>query len=93
MKDISLVNVCTGPGSFTGVRSSIAVSKAFALANFRVGYLLASKDNIQFINKIRNPKNLSTIAQTAAIAALENNQYMWEYVDEVTKENYILSMR
>ncbi len=33
MKDISLVNVCTGPGSFTGVRSSIAVSKAFALAN------------------------------------------------------------
>ena len=59
------------------------MSKAFALANFRVGYLMASKDNIQFINKIRNPKNLSTIAQTAAIAALEDSQYMWKYVDEV----------
>ena len=61
------------------------MSKAFALANFRVGYLLASKDNIQFINKIRNPKNLSTIAQTAAIAALEDNQYMWNYVEQVLK--------
>jgi histidinol-phosphate aminotransferase len=59
------------------------MSKAFALANFRVGYLMASKDNIQFINKIRNPKNLSTIAQTAAIAALEDNQYMWKYVEQV----------
>ena len=44
---------------------------------------MASKDNIQFINKIRNPKNLSTIAQTAAIAALEDSQYMWKYVDDV----------
>ena len=61
------------------------MSKAFALANFRVGYLLASKDNVQFINKIRNPKNLTTIAQTAAIAALEDNQYMWNYVEEVQK--------
>ena len=59
------------------------MSKAFALANFRVGYLIASKDNIQFINKIRNPKNLSTIAQTAAIAALEDSQYMWKYVEQV----------
>ncbi len=33
MPDISLINVCTGPGSFTGVRSSIAVSRAFKLAN------------------------------------------------------------
>jgi len=70
---------------YDNILISRTMSKAFALANFRVGYLLASKDNVQFINKIRNPKNLTTFAQTAAIAALEDNQYMWNYVDEVLK--------
>lgn len=62
---------------------SRTMSKAFALANFRLGYLIASKDNIQFINKIRNPKNLSTLAQEAACAALEDTDYMWRYVANV----------
>lgn len=31
-KDLSLAVVCTGPGSFTGVRSSVAAARAFALA-------------------------------------------------------------
>ena len=61
------------------------MSKAFGLANFRVGYLIASKDNVQFINKIRNPKNLSTFAQVAACAALEDTDYMWRYVEDVHK--------
>ncbi|MDO4161503.1 MAG: tRNA (adenosine(37)-N6)-threonylcarbamoyltransferase complex dimerization subunit type 1 TsaB [Pseudomonadota bacterium] len=30
--DITLLAVCTGPGSFTGVRSSIAAARAFGLA-------------------------------------------------------------
>lgn len=68
---------------YDNILISRTLSKAFALANFRVGYLMASKDNIQFINKIRNPKNLSTLAQTAAIAAIEDSEYMWRYVDSV----------
>ena len=31
-KDLNLLAVCTGPGSFTGVRSSIAAARAFILA-------------------------------------------------------------
>jgi tRNA threonylcarbamoyl adenosine modification protein YeaZ len=31
-KDIHLLGVCIGPGSFTGVRSSVAAAKAFSLA-------------------------------------------------------------
>lgn len=64
---------------------SRTMSKAFGLANFRVGYLIASKDNIQFVNKIRNPKNITTFAQESAWAALQDTKYMWSYVEEVHK--------
>lgn len=64
---------------------SRTMSKAFALANFRIGYLIASKDNIDFINRIRNPKNLSTFAQVAAVAVLTDTEYMWHYVEEVKR--------
>ena len=32
MQDVGLIVVCTGPGSFTGVRSSVAVARAFSIA-------------------------------------------------------------
>lgn len=68
---------------YDNILISRTMSKAFALANFRVGYLIASKDNVQFVNRIRNPKNLSTFAQEAAMAALEDLPYMRKYVDLV----------
>ena len=61
------------------------LSKAFAMANFRFGYLLSCEDNIAAIGKIRNPKNISTISQEAAIAALDDAAYMRSYVEEVHK--------
>ena len=68
---------------YDNILISRTMSKAFALANFRVGYLIASTDNVQFVNRIRNPKNVSTIAQTAAIAALSDIPYMQNYVHDV----------
>ena len=70
---------------YDNILISRTMSKAFALANFRVGYLIASKDNVQFVNRIRNPKNLTTFAQEAACGALSDVEYMWKYVDEVHK--------
>lgn len=70
---------------YDNILISRTMSKAFALANFRVGYLIGSKDNVQFVNRIRNPKNLTTFAQEAACGALSDTQYMWNYVAEVHK--------
>lgn len=68
------------------------LSKAFAMANFRFGYLLSSAENIAAIGKIRNPKNISTLTQEAAIAALEDYPYMLSYVDKVHKgQEYFIS--
>ncbi len=62
---------------------SRTLSKAFALANFRFGYILASESNINAISNIRNPKNITTFAQVAAAAALSDIPYMENYVKEV----------
>ena len=64
---------------------SRTMSKAFGLANFRFGYLLANKKNIEDISKIRNPKNIPTITQEAVIGALEDIDYMKAYVSEIIR--------
>ncbi len=88
---------------FSGITSSSLVtkyqnilitrtlSKAFAIANFRFGYLISSKENIADISKIRNPKNITTLTQEAAICALSDIDYMKKYVGEVNsaKEYFI----
>lgn len=58
-------------------------SKAFALANFRAGYLISNAENISQISKIRNPKNFTTFTQEAVIAVLTDVKYMKNYVEEV----------
>lgn len=73
-------------------------SKAFALAGFRIGYMIASPNNIAVISTIRNPKNITSLSQVAAISALSDIQYMWEYVREVKKakkefESNLLDMK
>lgn len=68
---------------YENILISRTMSKAFALASFRIGYLLSCADNIITISKVRNPKNFTTYAQEAAIAALKDIEYMQSYVKEV----------
>lgn len=68
---------------YENVLISRTMSKAFALANFRFGYLIASKNNIEYISSIRNPKNITTFAQEAAMGALSDIPYMKKYVNMV----------
>ncbi len=69
--------------TYENVLITHTMSKAFALANLRFGYLVASEDNIEAINRIRNPKNIPTITQVAVAAALKHIDYMLDYVQEV----------
>jgi len=47
-------------------------SKSYALAGLRVGYGVSSKEIIDVLNKVRSPFNVNTLAQAAAVAALED---------------------
>jgi histidinol-phosphate aminotransferase len=46
-------------------------SKIASLAGLRVGYAVGDPDGIALVNRIRQPFNVNTIAQVAALAALE----------------------
>ena len=60
-------------------------SKAYGLAGLRVGYGMASEKTIQELDKARVPFNIATIAQKAAIVALEDETFV-EYCKEKNKE-------
>ncbi|SCG84146.1 histidinol-phosphate aminotransferase [Proteiniborus sp. DW1] len=51
-------------------------SKIYGLAALRVGYTMASEEIITNINKVRGPFNVNTLAQVAAIAALEDEDFL-----------------
>ncbi len=45
-------------------------SKAYGLAGLRVGFALAHQDVAAMLNRVRQPFNVSSVAQAAAVAAL-----------------------
>jgi len=60
-------------------------SKAYGLAGLRIGYGIASKDIIDCLNKAREPFNVNSIAQAAALAALNDKKYMKSIIKRVDK--------
>ena len=51
-------------------------SKAYGLAGLRVGYAVAHPNLIKLMDKVRQPFNVSAIAQNAAIAALDDFEHL-----------------
>jgi histidinol-phosphate aminotransferase len=51
-------------------------SKAYGLAGLRVGYGIAKKEIIDLISRAREPFNVNSLAQTAAVAALGDEEHL-----------------
>jgi len=51
-------------------------SKAHALSGLRVGYAIAEKDAIDYLNRVRQPFNVNSLAQAAAAASLEDREHI-----------------
>lgn len=69
-------------------------SKAYGLANFRVGFAVCSKPLIGYLQAVRLPYNLSTFAEVAATAAFKDqtfvNQTVAKIIDERKKWEHFL---
>lgn len=61
-------------------------SKAFGLAALRLGYMLASRDIISYIDRVRSPFNVNAFAQAAAVEVLRNLDAVMERVELVKVE-------
>jgi len=53
-------------------------SKAASLAGLRVGYAVADPHCVSLLNRIRQPFNVNSVAQMAALAALEDESHVLE---------------
>ncbi|MGC5325445.1 histidinol-phosphate transaminase [Brevibacillus sp. SYSU BS000544] len=56
-------------------------SKAYGLAGARIGYLVTSLDIVGFINRIRTPYQISSVAQAGALASLQDEEYLKKCVE------------
>lgn len=61
-------------------------SKAYGLAGLRVGYAVMPEPLADLLNRIRQPFNVNSIAQTAAIASLDDEEFLQAGLDHNRKE-------
>jgi len=71
---------------------SRTMSKAFAFAGARVGYLAADPAAIDALRLVRLPYHLSAFTQAAAVAALRHSKLMLETVSEIIFERDRISV-
>ena len=65
-------------------------SKASSLAGLRVGYGIADADAIALMNRIRQPFNVNSLAQVAALAALDDEGHILECVRMIDAGRHFL---
>jgi histidinol-phosphate aminotransferase len=65
-------------------------SKANSLAGLRVGYGIADADATALMNRIRQPFNVNSLAQVAALAALEDEAHVLECVRMIEAGRHFL---
>jgi histidinol-phosphate aminotransferase len=61
------------------------LSKSYALAGMRIGLAIARPDLIAALDKIRDHYNLDRLAQTACVAALQDQAYLRECCGKIRK--------
>jgi histidinol-phosphate aminotransferase len=71
---------------FPNLAVSRTMSKAFALAGARVGYLAASQDFVDALRIVRLPYHLSAVTQATARAALKHSATLLAQVDSLRVE-------
>src|SRR6266550_3671365 len=65
-------------------------SKAASLAGLRVGYAMADPDCVALLNRIRQPFNVNSVAQAAALAALEDDSHVRECLSMIDAGRHYL---
>jgi histidinol-phosphate aminotransferase len=68
-------------GRFPNLVVTRTFSKAYGLAGLRIGYSVSNAAIADILNRIRQPFNTNSLAQVAALAALEDEQHLARSVE------------
>lgn len=68
-------------------------SKIYGLAGLRVGYAIANEEMIDILNRVREPFNVNSLAQAAAVAALKDEAYYQKRLREFRRDRDLVSKK
>ncbi len=78
-------------GSFSNLIVVRTFSKAYGLSGLRIGYGVTSPNIAYALNKVREPFNVNLLAQSAAIAALDDKVHLKKSLAMVSEGRKFLS--
>ncbi len=73
---------------FPNMILSRSFSKAYGLAGLRIGYGIAQPELTDLLNRIRQPFNVNSLAQAAAIAAFQDTEFLKKGF-ELNRDGYL----
>ena len=65
-------------------------SKLYGLAALRVGYGIGSEELMDYLNRLREPFNVNSLAQAAALACLKDQRYYQGLLKKINEERQFL---
>lgn len=73
-------------GKYSNAAVMRTFSKIYGLANYRVGYIVMSDEPGSILQTVRCPYNLSSLSQTAALAALSDQKFVARCAERNARE-------
>jgi len=73
-------NAATWLARFPNLIVTRTFSKAYGLAGLRIGYALSHPHVAGLLNRVRHPFNVNSVAQAAALAALDDVDYLQQCI-------------
>lgn len=67
-------------------------SKARGLAGIRLGYMIANKETISYINRVKSPYNVNVLTQEIGLKALENDSITSNNIEIIKRERERMKM-
>jgi len=71
---------------YPNLMSTRTFSKMYGLAGLRIGYGIARREVIDILNRLREPFNVNSIAQAAAVAVLNDESYYRNIAKDVQEQ-------
>ncbi len=66
------------------------LSKAYGIAGLRIGFTIGDSTLLGLINRIRNPFNVTLITQAAAMAAIDDDEFLIKIIENNTEGKHYL---